>query len=248
MLSRDPVDEPNKIEYYDSSCSDHYRVEFILHIAVERVKRPRRITKTLLQSKNLAETASIFYAGALRKTETQLDMICDTEEAGTQAAEAAFKLMEHTIKGPWLTKANKRRRYTPPHWNQKFLKLLTRKKLLYKRSRWKPNRGNARAYKEACRETQRYERKLERERKRKYIQRIQSDPGSEIAVAIRKQKDTRKRQVALENLTEAQLAPRAYAKYMQDKIDLGPKALKASNTASSAAGSPSGRRCGSGSL
>lgn len=42
------------------------------------------------------------------------------------------------------------------------------------------------AYKDICREAQRYERQLERERKRKNIQIIQADPDSEISVAIRK--------------------------------------------------------------
>lgn len=129
-------------------------------------------------------------------------------EENKQTAEAAFNEMERVIKLPWLSQANKRRRYLPPHWNQKFLKLLARKKTLYKRMKWKPNRSNSRAFKEICRETQRYERQIEMERKRKNIKRIQSNPESEIAVAIRKQNDTRNSQVALDRLTGAQLAPR----------------------------------------
>lgn len=132
----------------------------------------------------------------------------------------AYNEIERAIKLPWISQANKRRRYLPPHWNQKLLKLLARKKALYKRMKWKPNRSNSRAYKDICRETQRYERQIERERKQKNIQRIQANAEGEIAIAIRKQKDTRKRQGALDRLTGAQLAPRAYAMYMQERLHL----------------------------
>lgn len=220
VFSRDPVDGPNKIESYAASCSEHYPAEFRIYMAVERASRQRRTTKTLLQSENLAETASIFYAEVLRQAETQLDSVGVTETVNTQAAKTYFYSMNRTIRWPWLAKASKLRRYTLLHWNQKFLKLLARKKIFYKQLRWKPNGSNARSYKEAYRKTQRYERQLERERKRKDIQRIQSDPGSAMEVALRKQKDMGKHQVALENLTGAQLAPRAYANYMQEKLDL----------------------------
>lgn len=86
--------------------------------------------------------------------------------------------------------------------------------------KWNPNRGNSRAYIEIYREAQIYERQIERERKRNNIQRIQTNPEGEIAVAIRKQNDTRKRQAALDRLTGAQLAPRAYAIYIQNRLDL----------------------------
>lgn len=68
--------------------------------------------------------------------------------------------------------------------------------MLYSRMRWNLNRSNIRADKVACQETQKYERRLERERKRKNLQRIQSNPKNEISTAIRKQNDTRKRKVA----------------------------------------------------
>lgn len=90
---------------------------------------------------------------------------------------------------------------------------------MYDRMRWRNNRDNIRAYKEVCRDKQRYERQLRRERQRRNIQRINNNPRAEIAIAIRRQKDARKRQKALDNLTGQQIAHRDYAIYMRDKLD-----------------------------
>lgn len=196
--------------------TDHYPVAFHAHLGIDRVYRQRRLTKTILQSNTLAETAKMYYAVALRDIEEELVQAGD----GTKEdAAKAFDRMEKDIKRPCEEQANKRRRHAPPHWNGKFIKLLARKKLMYDRMKWKPNRRNRREYIETCRETQCYERQLRRERQRINKQRIQSDPGAEIALEIRRPTDMRKRQEALEKLSGQQLAPRAYAVHMKEKLD-----------------------------
>lgn len=70
-----------------------------------------------------------------------------------------------------------------------------------------------------CKETK-VQRQLNRERERKNIQRIMTDPASEIATALMKQSVTRKRQAALDNFIGKQMIPRSYEIYMQDKLDL----------------------------
>lgn len=64
-----------KLDTYAATCSDHYPVEFLLHMQVEKVSRPRRITKTLLQSYKLAETARRYYEVALEPTNKLLERL-----------------------------------------------------------------------------------------------------------------------------------------------------------------------------
>lgn len=86
--------------------------------------------------------------------------------------------------------------------------------------RWQPNRHNIAEYKDICRTVQRRERQLKRERKRKNTQRIQANPEAEISIALKKQKDTRKRQIALDKTTGLQMAPKAFALHIKSKIDI----------------------------
>lgn len=74
-LARDEVKSITKIDTYGDACSDHYPVAITLKLSEERANRPRRITKTLLQSYSLAETAKTYYDLSLRKTEEQLENI-----------------------------------------------------------------------------------------------------------------------------------------------------------------------------
>lgn len=206
----------SRVNSYAAVGSDHYPVVFDAQIHSDKVSRPRRLTKTLLQSRALAETANLYYKAALREVNTKLD---GAIAGSTAEVEDAINTMQKELKSPWESQASKRRRHSPPHWNDRFLKLLARKKLLYDRMKWRPNRQNRRNYKEVCSVTQRYERQLRRERQRRNTQRIQNNPLAEIAVAIRRQVDTRKRQAALYKLSGKQLAPREYALYMKRNLD-----------------------------
>lgn len=63
-LGRDRVENIRRLDTYAATYCDHYPVEFTLHMKVEKASRPRRITKTLLESYKLAETASMYYEAA----------------------------------------------------------------------------------------------------------------------------------------------------------------------------------------
>lgn len=85
----------------------------------------------------------------MRQTEEQLeDIKVDLVVGSKQKVEEVFKEMEQIIKLPWTSQANKLRRHTAANWNQKFLKLLAREKLLYEGMKWKSKRSNSTAYKE----------------------------------------------------------------------------------------------------
>lgn len=220
IVSRDEITNIVLITSYASMCLDHFLIAFESPLHVDRRNRPRRITKTLLQSHSKEETANIYYEVGLRQVESHLDQVGQAEGISDQDdIKEVFKEMEQTIKLPWANQANKRRRHTPAHRNHRFLKLLARKKLLYDRKKWRSNRANSRAYKDVCAEAQRYERQLARERQRRNIQRIQNDPEFDIALAIRNQATKRKRQAALDKLSGTQMSPREYALYMRYKLD-----------------------------
>lgn len=205
------------IESDASVGSYHYPVAYVVHLKVERIQQPRRITKTLLQSKVLAETAETYYPVALRKIDEKIIEARAESEVETRVA---LDMMEKEIKLPWASQANKHRRHAPPHWNDNFIKLLVHKKLLYDRMKWNGNRRNTCYYKEACKATQRYERQLKRERNRKNKQMIQNNPEAEIAVVLRKQADTLKKQEALGKLTVQQINPQTYGMYMRRNLDI----------------------------
>lgn len=151
----------------------------------------------------------MYYEVAMNQVEDVLDDLNDKGEAvEKQRTEEAYKMMERGIKQPWTAQADRRRKHAPPHWNDKFIKLLARKKLLYDHMKWKKHTRNVKEYKEVCREAQSYERQLHRERQRRNIQKIQVNPKGEIALAIKKQADAKRRQVALDNFTGQQMAPR----------------------------------------
>lgn len=97
---------------------------FDAEIEVGRVRKPRRLTKTLLKSRTLAESAGMYYAVSCRT------IVEDLRKAGVGSAEdaqLAVAQMEKAIRLPWENQANRRRRHAPPHWNDRFLKLLVRK-------------------------------------------------------------------------------------------------------------------------
>lgn len=111
---------------------------------MERVSRPRSLTKHLLQSRTLEETARLYYSVALREVDENLSSV---EEGNKLGAEKAVEEIEKVLKVPWANQADRRRRHVSPHWKNKFLKLLARKKLLYELLKWMPNRRNTRDYK-----------------------------------------------------------------------------------------------------
>lgn len=163
-LSRGVTSKLETVQSYASAASDHYPISFIFSFHTEKTIRPRRITKTILQSLTLKETASLYYTAALNDVDVELEASAnEVVELSHQKFHKAYDNMTIEIKAPWLTRANKRRSHSPPHWNKKFLEILARKKLLYQQMRWKQNRPNARAYKHSCRGTQKLERKLIRE-------------------------------------------------------------------------------------
>lgn len=130
-----------------------------------------------------------------------------------------YAQMYRELKLPWMQRANKRRIYTPPHWNSLFIKLIARKKLLYDRKEWNPNRVNKTAYEQICKEAQRTDRQLIMKQNRHTLKRIKAEPGSHIAIDLRKQGNTRKRHVDLDRLTGKQMAPRTFAAHMNDMLD-----------------------------
>lgn len=218
-MGRGDITEIKRIDSHAAFCSDHYPVKFVLDVKIDRIHKPRRIAKTLLQSHALTNTVGMYYDVALRQINSTFDEILEgTGVEDTDKVTSNFESMEAEIKRPWINQANKRRRNAPAHWNQKFIKLLARKKLHYERMRWRPNRNNIRAYRAVFQECQRYERQLKLERERKNIQRIQADPHTEIALAIITQENRRKRQEALNKFTGKQMIPREYAMYMRSKL------------------------------
>lgn len=54
VLTRDNTSNLIRIETYTALPSDYYPVAFDVQLRIERVRQPRRLTKTLLQSKNVA--------------------------------------------------------------------------------------------------------------------------------------------------------------------------------------------------
>lgn len=153
-LSRDEILDIRRTTSYASVCSAHYPVEFSINMQVEKVPKPRRITKTLLQSNTLTEAAKRYYEVGLRDINQQLETVgLESELKTDEEIQTVYEAMERGIKLPWATQANKCRRHTPAHRNTKFIKQLKRKKLLYDRMRWNMNRANARAYKDVCKET-----------------------------------------------------------------------------------------------
>lgn len=118
-----------KIESYSSVCSDHYPVAFEVIMKVARVNKPWRITKTLLQSHTLAETAELYYDVAPRQIYEELEKV-EIEEGGreNQSVVATFEEMERGIKLPWVIQANRRRLQAPSHWNRKVHEVISKEK------------------------------------------------------------------------------------------------------------------------
>lgn len=92
VLGRDRVENLRRPDTYAATCSEHYPVELILHMRVESASRTRRIIKTLLQSRRLAEKANMYYEVALRPTDELLEGVnLGTADEDQQNAEIAFK-------------------------------------------------------------------------------------------------------------------------------------------------------------
>lgn len=103
-------------------------------IQVDRKRKPRRLTKTLLQSHALADSTKIYYEAGFRQVNKELDdIVSGATEGGTEKILDAFKEMEKEINMPWVSQGRKRRQHAPAHWNQQFIKFLSRKKLLCNR-------------------------------------------------------------------------------------------------------------------
>lgn len=105
-----------KLNTYYAVCSNHYPVEFEFVTGFDSANRPRRITKTLLQSNNLVETAKLYYDVEIKQTNTQLeDISSGGRDMNAQEVDETFIEMERLIKLPWFNQANKRRKHTPAH-------------------------------------------------------------------------------------------------------------------------------------
>lgn len=169
----------------------------------------------------MKDATSLYYTAALNGVDSGLEVAAgEVVTPSHRKVQEAYDNMSKEIMTPWMSQANKRRRHQPPHWNNKFLKVLAWKKLLYEGLRWKRNLPNARAYKEVCREAQKLERQLKRERQRRNLQRIQANPEAEIAVEIRRKQDVRKSKKALNQLTGSQMTPKDFDVQMRSKLDL----------------------------
>lgn len=85
-----------------------------------------------------------------------------------------------------------------------------------------PLRQIKKTYKEACRPAQQRERQLIKQKERRACQRIQKDPQSELAKALKASGKRRKRQTEMEKASGKQLRAKEFAQYLAKKLD-GPK-------------------------
>lgn len=72
-----------------------------MQLKVDRVHQSRRLTKTLLQSKKLAEEAKLYYITALREAEEELEKL-DTEPTAHEEKwiRKTFDKLDKDIKRP----------------------------------------------------------------------------------------------------------------------------------------------------
>lgn len=116
ILSRTDIRDIERIDSYAAQGLDHFPIDFIVGMKVKQMNKPRKITKTFLQSHKLKEVANLYYKIALNRVEETFDRIAEQgEETMQEDATAAFDLMDAEIKKPWMDQANKRKRHTPPH-------------------------------------------------------------------------------------------------------------------------------------
>lgn len=90
------------------------------------------------------------------------------------------------------------------------------------RWKWRPTEGNNRNYIEAFRRGQQGERQLVKEQQRRAIQRIQNDPQSEVAKALKKSGKRRQKQAQMEKASVKHLRPKMFSEHLAANLD-GPK-------------------------
>lgn len=224
VVAQIPVQEMVRIEGSIAERSDHFPVRFQAAWNLERGNIPRRIPKTLLQSKQMKESVGATYTDTLKEAAKQMEEILASDPTSKSEAEvqAVFTQAHKAILDPWEKQVKKRRRASGPHVNSELLRLWARKKQYYDRWRWRPTDSNRSRYKDACRVTQRRERQLIKEQQRRAIQRIQCNPQSELAKALQASGRRRQRQLQMERASGKQLRPRDFAEHLADKLD-GPQ-------------------------
>lgn len=87
--------------------------------------------------------------------------------------------------------------------------------------KWRPTSRNKKEYSEECTKTQKREGQLQREHERRSCQRIQQNPGTDIAKALQTSLQRHNRQKALDRATEKQLKPKQFSEYLSTIMALG---------------------------
>lgn len=75
VVSRAQTQNVHRIETYAALASDHYPISFEVKMKIDRERKKRRITKTLLQSHKLRVTEIVYYGAALNEVNKDLEAI-----------------------------------------------------------------------------------------------------------------------------------------------------------------------------
>lgn len=141
----------------------------------------------MLQSTNLRNAIGILYEVSFQGPGAALVTIRADEgrTAQTDEIQTAYTEAERCITEPWVKQTKQRRRRCGAHMSRELLRLWRRNKSLYDRMNKWPTTRNRQEYSDACAKAQRRERQLQREQMRRMCQRIQNNPTTDIAKALR---------------------------------------------------------------
>lgn len=171
----------------------------------------------------MRNAVDLVYEVSLQRAGEEVENIRTYEEDTPQTAYIleAYTDATQEICEPWVSRSKQRRRRCAAYVSKELLRLCRRKKVLYDRMKWRPTSRNKLEYKDACSKTQRRERQLKREHERRVCQRIQNNPNTDIAKALRSSMQKHNRQKALDRATGKQLKPKQFAEYLNTNMLLG---------------------------
>lgn len=103
-ISKATITDLSRITGFVASCSDHYPIMFTVKTQMETATRPRRVAKTLLQSKNLRTAIGLWYELSLRQPIEALTAARADGDNTMQSEEIqeVYEKAEQCIIEPWV--------------------------------------------------------------------------------------------------------------------------------------------------